>query len=141
MDCVFFFFSGFARNFCLMQAKAQGLDAIDTVLIDFHNLELLSEESKNSFELGYTGKQVIHPKQIKPVQQAYSPSVESIEHAAAVVQANEEHQTIGKGAFSYKGNMIDMPTVKQFENLLERAKLMGIDIQKMKEKAASENSS
>ena len=110
----------------LLQAAAQGVSCIDQVQIDFHDEEQLRKESIKSFQLGYIGKQVIHPKQIDPVQESYSPSLEDIEHAAAVVQANDEHQQKGEGAFSFKGKMIDMPTVKQFENLLQVAELMGL---------------
>ena len=116
----------FARNMILMQASAFGISCIDMVQIDFHDEEQLRKESRKSFELGYTGKQVIHPKQIDPVQEAYSPTAQAIEHAAAVVKANKEHQEHGEGAFSFEGKMIDMPTVKQFENLLKRAETMGL---------------
>jgi citrate lyase subunit beta-like protein len=116
----------FARNFALMQASSYNVACIDIVLIDFHDEEQLRKESRQSSELGFIGKQVIHPKQIDPVQQEYSPTKESIKHAAAVVQANKEHQLHGKGAFSFEGKMIDAPTVKQYENLLQRAMLMGL---------------
>lgn len=116
----------FARNMILMQAAAHGVSCIDQVQIDFHDEEQLRKESLQSFQLGYIGKQVIHPKQIDPVQESYSPSTEQIEHAAAVVQANQEHQQQGQGAFSFKGKMIDMPTVKQYESLLQAAELMGL---------------
>lgn len=117
----------FPRNWVLMQAAAFGIEVIDMVQIDLEiSAKKLQDESRKSFELGFTGKQVIHPKQIEPVQAAYSPITEAINHAAAVVQANQEHQDHGRGAFSFNGKMIDMPTVKQFENLLEKAKLMGL---------------
>ena len=116
----------FARNMILIQASAHGVSCIDQVLIDFHDEEQLRKESLQSFQLGYVGKQVIHPKQIDPVQESYSPSPEDIEHAAAVVEANKEHQLKGEGAFAFKGKMIDMPTVKQFESLLQAAELMGL---------------
>lgn len=116
----------FARNMVLLQAAAQGVQCIDQVQIDFHDEAQLRKESVASFQLGYVGKQVIHPKQIDPVQESYSPSMQDIEHAAAVVQANDEHQRMGHGAFSFKGKMIDMPTVKQFQSLLQAAELMGL---------------
>eukprot|EP00523_Entomoneis_sp_CCMP467_P007165 CAMPEP_0168723710 /NCGR_PEP_ID=MMETSP0724-20121128/3257_1 /TAXON_ID=265536 /ORGANISM="Amphiprora sp., Strain CCMP467" /LENGTH=333 /DNA_ID=CAMNT_0008770429 /DNA_START=30 /DNA_END=1031 /DNA_ORIENTATION=- len=113
----------YLRNACLAQAAAHGVSCIDTVLIDFHNTEQLSKESRRSFELGFVGKQVIHPKQIDPVQEAYSPTPGSIDYASKVVQASRDHQ---HGAFAHEGKMIDRPTVKQLENLLQRATLMGL---------------
>lgn len=116
----------FARNMILIQAAAHGVSCIDQVLIDYHDEEQLRKESAQSFQLGYIGKQVIHPKQIDPVQESYSPSQEDIEHAAAVVGANKEHQLKGQGAFAFKGKMIDMPTVKQYESVLQAAEMMGL---------------
>lgn len=118
----------FARNFCLLQAAAYGVDAIDMVQIEYRNdnLTQLQIESRSSFELGYTGKQVIHPNQIDPVQQAYSPTRHAIEEAALVLEANKEHQEHGEGAFSFQDKMIDAPTVKQYEKLLQRAEMMGL---------------
>lgn len=118
----------FARNYMLLHAAAHGVQCIDVVQIDFRNdaENLLREESERSFRQGYSGKQIIHPAQIDPVQEAYSPTFEAIAHAAAVVQAHVEHQERGEGAFEFKGNMIDAPTVKQFELLLAKARLMGL---------------
>lgn len=116
----------FARNMILLQAAAHGISCIDQVQINFHDEEQLRKESLQSFQLGYIGKQVIHPKQIDPVQECFSPSLEDIEHAAEVVKANQEHQLKGEGAFSFNGKMIDMPTVKQFESLLQAAEMMGL---------------
>lgn len=116
----------FARNFMLMHAAAYGVNSIDMVQIDFHDEDHLRKESEHSFRQGFGGKQIIHPKQIQPVQESYSPTPEAIAHAAAVVQAHVEHQQRGEGAFSFHGNMIDAPTVKQFELLLAKARLMGL---------------
>jgi citrate lyase subunit beta-like protein len=116
----------FARNFMLLHAAAKGVASIDMVQIDFHDTDHLRKESEYSFRQGYSGKQIIHPAQIDAVQEAYSPTCEAITHAAAVVQAHVEHQEQGKGAFEFDGSMIDAPTVKQFELLLAKARLMGL---------------
>lgn len=116
----------FARNYMLLHAAAHGVSSIDTVQIDFHDEEQLRKESVHSFRQGFSGKQIIHPAQIAPVQEAYSPTQEAILHAAAVVSAHVEHQQRGEGAFEFKGSMIDAPTVKQFELLLAKARLMGL---------------
>lgn len=116
----------FARNYMLMHAAAHDVASIDIVQIDYRDEKQLRAESLRSFQQGYTGKQVIHPAQIDPVQEAYSPSMDAINHAAAVIKAHEEHQRVGHGAFSFEGLMIDMPTVKQFELLLARARRMGL---------------
>jgi citrate lyase subunit beta-like protein len=116
----------FARNYVLLHAAAYGVASIDMVQIDFHDVEHLRKESEYSFRQGFSGKQIIHPKQIEPVQEAYSPTPEAIARAAAVVQAHIDHAEMGEGAFEFEGHMIDAPTVKQFELLLAKARLMGL---------------
>lgn len=116
----------FARNYMLLHSAAHGVNSIDMVQIDFRDQEHLRKESEHSSRQGFSGKQIIHPAQIDPVQEAYSPTSEAIAHAAAVVQAHVQHQQRGEGAFEFKGSMIDAPTVKQFELLLAKARLMGL---------------
>ena len=116
----------FAKNYILLHAAAYNLSYIDQVLIDYKDDEQLRKESIESYQLGYVGKQIIHPKQIQIVQDSYTPKLEDVEYAKCIVEANVEHQKQGYGAFSYEGKMIDAPTVKQYENLLQVATLMGI---------------
>jgi citrate lyase subunit beta-like protein len=102
----------FARSWIATHAAAFNVQAIDLVNInlDWENgaAELLEAESRIGFELGYSGKQVIHPKQIAVVNRAFSPSEKSIEYAEKLVQAHLNHQASGKGAFVFEGKMIDM---------------------------------
>ncbi|XP_064913743.1 citramalyl-CoA lyase, mitochondrial isoform X5 [Columba livia] len=67
------------------------------------------------------GKQVIHPNQIAVVQEQFSPSPEKIKWAQELISAFEEHQRLGKGAFTFHGSMIDMPLLKQAQNIVTLA--------------------
>uniref|UniRef100_A0A8C3HY06 Citramalyl-CoA lyase n=1 Tax=Chrysemys picta bellii TaxID=8478 RepID=A0A8C3HY06_CHRPI len=68
-----------------------------------------------------TGKQVIHPNQIAVVQEQFSPSPEKIKWAQELISAFEDHQRLGKGAFTFHGSMIDMPLLKQAQNIVTLA--------------------
>ncbi|XP_058885035.1 citramalyl-CoA lyase, mitochondrial-like [Acipenser ruthenus] len=70
--------------------------------------------------MGFTGKQVIHPNQIRIVQE-YFPSPEKVKWAQDLISAFDEHQKLGKGAFSFHGRMIDMPSLKQAQNIVTLA--------------------
>jgi citrate lyase subunit beta-like protein len=111
----------FARSTLVVCAVAFGLQAIDMVCVDIKNEELLLEEARSGMTLGFTGKQVIHPSQVLPVQKAFTPDPQSIEHARQIVNAYREQLAIGKGAFVLDGKMVDMPVVKAAERLLARA--------------------
>lgn len=114
-----------ARSLVVMHAKSSGLHAIDMVTIDFRDLETLRSEASFGVQLGYTGKQVIHPAQVRPVQEVFTPDDESIEKARYLVEAFDAHQKEGRGVFAVEGKMIDMPLVKAAQNVLERAKAAG----------------
>ncbi len=114
-----------ARSLVVIHAKAAGLQAIDMVATDFRDLDKLSNEALFGSQLGYTGKQVIHPAQVGPVQAAFTPDDDSIKKAQYIKDAFESHQKEGKGAFALDGKMIDMPLVRAAENVLERAKAAG----------------
>ena len=107
-----------ARQMVVLAAKAHGLQAIDAVHIDYKDMEGLRRQAEEGARWGFTGKQVIHPGQVATVQAAFSPSRERVEWAEALLEAHRASQEEGKGAFSFRGAMIDMPTVKQAENVL-----------------------
>ncbi|XP_047482350.1 citramalyl-CoA lyase, mitochondrial-like [Penaeus chinensis] len=111
----------FARQYVVTVAKAFKLQAIDLVYIDYKDLAGLKVQSEEGAGMGFTGKQVIHPGQVPVVQAAFSPPPEKIEWAKALIQAFEEHQKEGKGAFTFRGNMIDMPLLLQARNIVQLA--------------------
>ena len=113
------------RSLAVMHAKAFGLQAIDMVTVDYRDTERVRHEAAFGAQLGYTGKQVIHPAQVGPVQDAFTPDDEAIANAKRLVEAFESHQKEGKGAFGLDGQMIDLPLVKSAQNVLERAKAAG----------------
>lgn len=108
----------YARQKLVAHAKAFNIQAIDMVWIDFKNLEGLQENSIQGANLGFTGKQVIHPANIETVQRVFSPTEEKVQWACELLEHFAEHEKSGKGAFVFRGKMIDMPLVKQAENII-----------------------
>jgi citrate lyase beta subunit len=115
----------YARQAVVTTCAAYGLQAIDIVTIDFKDLDLVRREAAFGVQLGYSGKQVIHPAQVIPVQEAFTPDDEAIAYARRLVEAFETHQGAGVGAFALDGRMIDMPLVKNARGVLERARAAG----------------
>lgn len=111
-----------ARSLVVMHARACGLQAIDMVTVDYRDLERVRREALFGAQMGYTGKQVIHPAQVAPVQEAFTPDEAVVEKARQLVDAFDVHQKAGRGAFGLDGQMIDMPLVKAAQNVLDRAK-------------------
>ena len=111
----------YAREALVMAAAAFGLQAVDLVTVEFRDLEVLERESLAGARLGFSGKQVIHPAQVEPVQKAFTPSALEIEKARALLAAFQVHQAGGRGAFEYDGKMVDMPVIRKAQNILARA--------------------
>lgn len=55
-------------------AKAYGVQAIDMVCIDYKDTRYLLDECEDGAQLGFDGKQAIHPAQLPYLQRAFSPS-------------------------------------------------------------------
>ncbi len=115
----------YARSALVLAAAAFGLQAIDIVRVDFSDVDGLRQESLQGAQMGYAGKQIIHPNQIVPVQEAFTPSDEIIAHARRVVEAYAAHRAAGAGAFALDGKMVDAPIVKMAEQVLARARAAG----------------
>jgi citrate lyase beta subunit len=115
----------YARSAVVTACAAHGLQAIDMISVDFKNLEALRREADFGAQLGFTGKQVIHPCQVGPVQEAFTPDEAAIESARRLVEAFEAHQAEGAGVFARDGRMVELPHVKAARCVLERARAAG----------------
>ncbi|XGW05481.1 hypothetical protein V3C99_016103 [Haemonchus contortus] len=115
----------YARQRFVACCKAFQLQAIDSVYIDIKNLDGLRKQSEEGRAWGFTGKQTIHPTQIPVVQEAFMPSAEKIEWATELVHAFSQHQSEGKGAFQFRGQMIDRPLLLQALNIIQLVESVG----------------
>ena len=115
----------YARSAMITACAANDLQAIDMVYIDFRDVEGLRAEAEQGARLGFNGKQIIHPNQVAPVQEAFTPSDEAIAYAQRVVDAFSASQKEGRGAFALDGKMIDMPLLKNAQKVLDGAKAAG----------------
>jgi citrate lyase beta subunit len=116
----------YARSMLALHAAAFDLQAIDMVQTNFTDLDRLTGEARQAADLGYAGKQVIHPTQIAPVQNVFTPDMEAIEHARRIISGADEAAQGGRGAFSLDGEMVDLPVIKRAQTLLARARAAGL---------------
>ncbi|MCS6834788.1 MAG: CoA ester lyase [Anaerolineae bacterium] len=119
----------YARSAVVTYAKAFGLQAIDTVFVDLTAPdEALIEETQLILNMGYTGKLAIHPRQVGPIQQVFTPRIDEVRAARQLIAAHEAHQDSGLGVFEYQGKMVDMPMIRSALILLARARACGLDV-------------
>lgn len=115
----------FARSAVVTHAAAFKLQAIDMVATDFKNLEVLVQSSRQGVELGFQGRQIIHPNQVEPIQRAFTPTDDEIEKAKYIIEAFKKHQETGMGAFAIEGKMVDMPILRAAKIVLAKANAAG----------------
>jgi citrate lyase subunit beta / citryl-CoA lyase len=108
----------YARAHLGVAARAAGVLAIDTPCIEVKNRELVYAESRSARQLGFRGKLMIHPSQIGPVNEVFSPSAEEVAAARKIVAAFDEAQRQGLGAITLDGLMIDAANYRQAQDLL-----------------------
>jgi citrate lyase subunit beta/citryl-CoA lyase len=108
-----------ARSQCLLAAKASNVAAIETLYADFRDLVGLQADSAESSREGFTGRVAIHPDQVAIINEAYSPSAAEIEHARRVTEAFAAAP--GTGVVGLDGKMLDIPHLRQAEQVLARA--------------------
>lgn len=112
----------FARSMILHAARAAGIAAIDTVYSDVNNEEGLINEVTLIKQLGFDGKSVINPRQIKPIIKIYTPTEKEIQKSLAIMEAIKEANAKGSGVIALNGKMIDKPIVLRAQRVLKLAK-------------------
>ena len=109
----------YARSAMAVAARAAGIQAIDTpffgLIID---LEGLAKESEKAKLLGFSGKQLTHPRHVDVVNRVFAPAAGDVDFAKRVVAAYEEARTKGLGATTVGGRMIDYGSFRRAESLL-----------------------
>ena len=106
------------RAMVAIAARAADVVPLDIVYANFRDEDGLGRDIQVGKSLGYKGKFAIHPSQVQPINEMFSPLPEEIEYAKRVVAAFEEAEAQGKGATSLDGKMIDIPVVKRALSLL-----------------------
>lgn len=111
-----------ARALTLFAANAASVAPIDTVFVNFRDMDGLRAECLAARRDGYTAKMAIHPAQIPLINEVFTPSSEAIARAQAIVAALAD----GRGVAGLDGEMIDRPHLIRAERLLARAKAAGL---------------
>ena len=100
----------------VLAARARGIAVFDGVFNDLEDLEGFVAECFEGRRLGFDGKSLIHPRQIEPCNQAFSPSEAEIQRARRLVEA------FGGGAERFEDQMIERMHVEAARRLIERAR-------------------
>jgi citrate lyase subunit beta / citryl-CoA lyase len=88
--------------------RAFGITVVDGVYNALSDEAGFRAECVQGRALGMDGKTLIHPNQIAPCNEAFSPSAEEIAAARKIVEAFALPENQGKGAISLDGRMVEL---------------------------------
>lgn len=108
-----------ARSLTLLGAAHAGVAAIETIMGDFRNLDVLRARAEQVRREGFAGMLAIHPAQVEVINAAFAPSAEELAEARAIVALFAANP--GVGTIGWKGGMLDRPHLSRAQALLGQA--------------------
>ena len=115
-----------ARGQMLIAARAAGVQCFDTVFTNLDDEEGFKAEMLQNKQMGFDGKSLINPRQIKIVHDMLAPTQKEIASAEKIVRAVRENAAKGVGVFTVDGKMIDIAFLPGAERVIRLAKASGI---------------
>ena len=106
--------------------RAAGIQCFDTVFTDLDDNEGFEAEVRQNKAMGFDGKSLINPKQIRLVHQIFAPTEKEVAQAEAMVSAFREAAAAGIGVFTVNGKMVDVAFIPGAERTLRLAKACGM---------------
>ena len=115
----------YPRSRIPIACRAANIDPpLDTpFMIDLKDREALKADARRAKQLGFQGKLCIHPNQIEPCHEIFSPTREEIHYAERVIQAFDEAEAKGIAAIHLDDKFVDYPVVEKARRVLNLAKI------------------
>ena len=107
----------YARARIATASRAAGIEApLDTVWVDLADEEGLEMSARTALGFGFQGKMCIHPKQIAPVHQVFTPGDAEVAYAERFAEA----EAAGSAAIPLDGKFIDYPILYRAQRVLKK---------------------
>lgn len=116
----------YQRTRLTIACRANGIDAVDGPFGDFSNPDAYRREATRAATLGMVGKWAIHPSQVTIAQEVFSPTQAQVDEAREMNEAFNQALAQGLGAVQFKGQMIDIASVRHIKNIINRADQIGM---------------
>jgi citrate lyase subunit beta / citryl-CoA lyase len=99
-------------------ARIQGLAVLDGVFNQIEDEPGLVDQCRQGVELGFDGKTLIHPTQVTPANEVFSPDRAEVAWARVVVSAFDMPDAAGKGVLRVEGRMVERLHLEQAQQLI-----------------------
>lgn len=115
-----------ARGMMLLAARAAGVQCFDTMFPNIDDMEAFREEVVQNRQMGFDGKSIVSPRQIRLVHEIFAPTAKEIAYAEKLVRSFNEQADSGIGVYTVDGKMVDIPFFEDARRTLELAKACGV---------------
>ena len=105
-------------------SRANDLRCLDGPYAGYSDEAGLARACQIALAMGFDGKQCIHPAQLAAVNATFTPSLDEVTKAAAVLKAYEAAAAAGQGAATHDGRMIDAANLRMARTILERHRII-----------------
>ena len=106
-----------------LAAKAAGVRSFGMLrsIANYSDTAALAASAREARSLGFDGASCIHPAVVPILNEAFAPSPAALDKARRMVAAFDEATSLGRGAFAFEGEMVDLPIVERARRLIARA--------------------
>ena len=112
----------YARSRVVHAAASAGLDVIDVPYLDLEDPDGMTRAAIQARDLGFCGKGAVHPKQIAPLNEVFTPSPERIARARRIIAEFEAADT---GLVVIDGKLIEKPVLREMHRIVAIADRIG----------------
>tara|TARA_Y100000817_G_scaffold222716_1_gene175924 strand:- start:1869 stop:2696 length:828 start_codon:yes stop_codon:yes gene_type:complete len=109
---------------CLLAARAADVGILDGVYNDIKNEEGFEQVCRQGAEMGFDGKTLIHPSQVAPTNESFSPSLDELDFHQRVIEEFEAAQNEGRGVLTVDGKMIENLHVDEARRAIAMAQVI-----------------
>tara|TARA_B100001750_G_scaffold247997_1_gene276110 strand:- start:1020 stop:1847 length:828 start_codon:yes stop_codon:yes gene_type:complete len=92
---------------CLLSARAAGVAILDGVYNDIKDESGFKDVCVQGAEMGFDGKTLIHPNQVAPTNEIFSPSLDELDFYRRIIEEFEAAEKEGRGVLTVDGKMIE----------------------------------
>lgn len=114
----------YPRAVIALASRAAGILPIDTPYLALNDFDGFESEESISFEMGFAGCLLIHPKQIALSNKCFTPSDDEVQRSIEIVEAVEKSKAAGSGVAMLGKKMIGPPMEKRARKVLELINLI-----------------
>ena len=114
----------YALQRCLLAARAAGKEILDSVHLDFRNLDSFRAECEQGRDIGFDGKTLIHPGQVDIANAVFGPSPAEVDLARRIADAWASARNAGRGVAEVDGQLVEHMHATQAERTLALARAL-----------------